>query len=83
MVGPIIEQLAREYSGRIAFGKLNVDDNPRISASFGVQSIPTMIMFRSGKAVDVMIGAMPKGQIETKLKQQLSGNNSSSSSLYS
>lgn len=77
MVSPIIEQLAKEYSGRVAFGKVNVDENQMISASFGIQSIPTMMIFRGGKAVDVMIGAMPKAQIEMKLKQQLS-----SSSIY-
>jgi thioredoxin 1 len=76
MVSPIIEQLAREYSGRVAFGKVNVDENQRIAASFGIQSIPTLMIFKVGKAVDVMIGAMPKAQIETKLKQQLSNNNS-------
>jgi len=76
MVSPIIEQLAREYSGRVAFGKVNVDENQMISASFGIQSIPTMMIFKNGKAVDVMIGAMPKGQIEMKLKQQLSSNSS-------
>lgn len=73
MVGPIIEQLAHEYEGRVVFGKLNVDENPLVSGSFGVQSIPTMIIFKNGKAVDVMIGALPKGQIENKLKQQLGG----------
>src|ERR687885_2296149 len=73
MVSPIIEQLAREYSGRVAFGKVNVDENQRIAATFGVQSIPTMILFKNGKAVDVMIGAMPKGHIEMKIKQQMSG----------
>jgi thioredoxin 1 len=72
MVGPIIEQLAREYSGRVAFGKVNVDENQMISGSFGIQSIPTMMIFKGGKAVDVMIGALPKAQIEMKLKQQLS-----------
>lgn len=71
IVGPIIEQLAREYSGRIAFGKLNVDDNPVVAGSFGVQSIPTMMILKSGKVVDVMIGALPKIQIEMKLKQHL------------
>jgi thioredoxin 1 len=76
IVSPIIEQLAREYSGRVAFGKVNVDENQRIAASFGIQSIPTLMIFKIGKAVDVMIGAMPKGQIETKLKQQLSNNDS-------
>ena len=77
MVGPIIEQLAREYSGRIVFGKVNVDENQRVAGSFGIQSIPTMMIFKNGKAVDVMIGALPKAQIEMKLKQQMSG-----SSIY-
>jgi thioredoxin 1 len=74
MVSPIIEQLAKEYSGRMAFGKVNVDENQTIAASFGIQSIPTMIMFKGGRAVDVMIGAMPRAQIEMKIKQQLPGN---------
>lgn len=74
MVSPIIEQLAREYSGKVAFGKVNVDENQMISGSFGIQSIPTMMMFKNGKAVDVMVGALPKAQIEMKLKQQLSSN---------
>jgi thioredoxin 1 len=76
MVSPIIEQLAKEYSGRVAFGKVNVDECQMTAASFGIQSIPTMMMFKNGKAVDVMVGAMPKGQIEMKLKQQMSGNDS-------
>jgi thioredoxin 1 len=74
IVSPIIEQLAREYSGKVAFGKVNVDENQMISASFGIQSIPTMMVFKNGKAVDVMVGALPKAQIEMKLKQQLSSN---------
>ena len=73
MVGPIIEQLAKEYSGKVVFGKVNVDENQRIAGSFGIQSIPTMMIFKGGKAVDVMIGALPKAQIEMKLKQQMSG----------
>ena len=76
MVSPIIEQLAREYSGRVAFGKVNVDENQRIAALFGVQSIPTLIIFKFDKVVDIMIGAMPKAQIELRLKQQLSNNES-------
>ena len=77
MVSPIIEQLSREYSGRVAFGKVNVDENQRIAASFGIQSIPTLMIFKGSKAVDVIIGAMPKAQIEMKLKQQLSSKNDS------
>jgi thioredoxin 1 len=76
MVSPIIEQLAREYSGRAAFGKVNVDENQRIAALFGVQSIPTLVIFKFDKVVDIMIGAMPKAQIELRLKQQLSNNDS-------
>ena len=77
MVSPIIEQLSREYSGRVAFGKVNVDENQRIAASFGIQSIPTLMIFKGSKAVDVIIGAMPKAQIEMKLKQQLLSKNDS------
>ncbi len=77
MVSPIIEQLAKEYSGKVAFGKVNIDENQMISGSFGIRSIPTMMIFKGGKVVDVMIGALPKGQIEIKIKQQLS-----SSSIY-
>ena len=77
MVSPIIEQLSREYSGKVAFGKVNVDENQRIAASFGIQSIPTLMIFKGSKAVDVIVGAMPKAQIERKLKQQLSSNNDS------
>jgi thioredoxin 1 len=77
MVSPIIEQLSREYSGRVAFGKVNVDENQRIAASFGIQSIPSLMIFKGSKVVDVIIGAMPKAQIEMKLKQQLLSNNDS------
>lgn len=72
MVAPAIDQLAKEYSGKVVFGKLNVDENPRVASSFGVQSIPTMMVFKNGKVVDVIVGALPKGAIETKLKQHLS-----------
>ena len=78
MVSPIIEQLSREYSGKVAFGKVNVDENQRIAASFGIQSIPTLMIFKGSKAVDVIVGAMPKGQIEMKLKQQLLSSNNDS-----
>lgn len=71
MVAPIVEQLAKEYSGRVAFGKLNVDENPLTSSEFQVQSIPTLLIFRDGEPVDGIIGAVPKYQIESKLKAQL------------
>jgi len=71
MIAPIVEQLAKEYSGRVAFGKLNVDENPLTSNEFQVQSIPTLLIFRDGQPVDGIIGAAPKYQIESKLKAQL------------
>ena len=70
-VAPIIEQLAKEYSGRVAFGKLNVDENPLTSSEFQVESIPTLLIFRDGEPVDGIIGAAPKHEIESKLKAQL------------
>ena len=77
MVSPIIEQLAREYSGRVAFGKVNVDDNQITATSFGIQSIPTIIIFKGRRAVDVMVGARSRVEIETKLKQHLASNRDS------
>jgi thioredoxin 1 len=71
MVAPIIEQLAKEYAGRVAFGKLNVDENPLTSNEFEVQSIPTLLIFKNGEAVDGFIGAAPKQQIESKIKAHL------------
>ncbi len=71
MVAPIIEQLAKEYAGRVAFGKLNVDENPLTSNEFEVQSIPTLLIFRNGEAVDEIIGAVPKYQIESKIKDHI------------
>ena len=68
IISPIVEQLAKEYSGKIVFAKINVDENHQLSNRFGIQSIPTMIVFRYGEVVDRIIGALPKVQIENKLK---------------
>jgi thioredoxin 1 len=68
MVGPVIEQLAHEYAGKVAFGKLNVDENPMVAGSYEIQSIPTMIAFQNGKPVDGLLGAVPKAQIENLFK---------------
>lgn len=68
MVAPLIEQLAAEYAGKVAFGKMNVDENMTVPGSFGVMSIPTMIIFKNGKAVETIIGSCPKSHIESKFK---------------
>ncbi|MBS3782769.1 MAG: thioredoxin [Candidatus Thermoplasmatota archaeon] len=68
-LGPIIEELAEEMQGEVAFGKLNVDENKAKSSEFSVSSIPTMIIFKEGDVVDKMIGALPKEEIKKKLEQ--------------
>ncbi len=67
MVGPIMDQLARESGGRYRIAKLNVDENPRTAAQFQIQSIPTMLIFKDGKLVDRLIGAQPKQAIADRL----------------
>ncbi|MFN3533922.1 MAG: thioredoxin [Desulfatiglandales bacterium] len=71
MVGPIIEELAKEYKGRIKIAKLNVDQNRDTPARYGIRNIPTMIFFKAGKAVDTVIGAYPKSFLEERLKALL------------
>ena len=68
MVGPVIEELAKEMKGKIVFGKLNVDDNPRTSTKYGIMSIPTLLVFKNGNLVDRIVGAMPKDALMQKLK---------------
>jgi thioredoxin 1 len=69
MVAPTIDELARDYAGRVQFGKLNVDDNPQTAERFGVMSIPTLLIMRNAIEVDRIIGAVPKQVIEEKLKK--------------
>lgn len=67
MIAPIMNQLAAEADGRYRVAKLNVDDNPRTAAQFGIQSIPTMLIFKDGKLVDRLVGAQPKQAIAVRL----------------
>ena len=71
MIGPIIEELAREMKGKIVFGKLNVDENPQTSMKHKIMSIPTLLVFKNGTLVDRFVGAMPKDMIIQKLKPYL------------
>jgi thioredoxin 2 len=63
MVAPVLEQLAAEYRGRLKIAKLNVDENPAIASRYGIQSIPTMLIFKNGTQVDKIIGAVPREEI--------------------
>jgi thioredoxin 1 len=82
MTSPIIEQLAGEYGGKVVFGKLNIDENQTVAQYFGIQSIPTMMILKNSKVVDVIVGALPKAQIETKLKQHFLDSNNTIGNIY-
>jgi thioredoxin len=71
MVGPVLDQLASEYEGRIKIAKLNVDENPLTAPKYGIQSIPTMLLFKGGNRVDTLVGALPKQEIERHIKTLL------------
>src|SRR4030042_911728 len=71
MIGPIFEELSREYSGKIKFAKVNVDENPKTPANYGVRGIPTLILFKGGKVVEQVVGAVPKSQLENIVKKAL------------
>jgi thioredoxin 1 len=71
MVAPIIDQLAKEYEGRVTFGKLNVDENPMVANAFQIQSIPSLLVFKNGKLVDGLVGAAPRNLIESRITPYL------------
>ena len=71
MIGPVIEELAKEMKGKIVFGKLNVDENPQTSMKYKIMSIPTLLVFKNGALVDRFVGAMPKEMLIQKLKPHL------------
>ncbi len=71
VIAPVLDQLAAESGGRYKIAKLNVDENPGISAQFQIRSIPTMLIFKHGKVVDQIVGAVPKQTILARLSSQL------------
>ena len=71
MIGPVVEELAGDYEGRAVVAKLNVDENPNITARYGVRSIPTLLVFKKGQIVDKQIGAVPKSVLSSKLEAQV------------
>jgi thioredoxin 1 len=71
MIGPVIEELAKEYAGKIVFGKLNVDTNQKVPTEYQIMSIPTILVFKDGKLVDRFMGAMPKKVLEPRITKHL------------
>jgi thioredoxin 1 len=72
MIGPVVEELAGDYEGKAVVAKLNVDENPQVTARFGVRSIPTLLVFKNGQIVDKQVGAVPKSVLASKLQAQVS-----------
>ncbi|MCZ6776872.1 MAG: thioredoxin [Ignavibacteria bacterium] len=67
MVTPVVEEIASEYDGKLKVGKLDVDNNPEVSMKFGIRSIPTLMVFKGGKVVEQIIGAVPKKNLLEKV----------------
>ena len=70
-VSPIVEEIAHDYAGKIFFGKLNVDENRRVAMQYSIMSIPTLLVFKNGRLVDQIIGAMPRQMLEPKITRYL------------
>lgn len=71
MIAPIVAELANEYEGKVKIGKLDIDNNQQVSIKYGIRSIPTLLLFKEGKIVDQIVGAVPKATIVAKLNAQL------------
>lgn len=71
MMSPIIDQVGKEYMGKLVVGKVNVDENPNISGQFGISSIPTLILFKRGQVVNNIIGSVSKSRIDEMVKMHL------------
>ncbi len=67
MLSPLVDELSEQYSGKVKFCKINVDDQPRLAMNYSVESIPTLLLFKNGKPVDKTVGVVPKSHIEQML----------------
>ncbi|MGA3083972.1 MAG: thioredoxin [Thermodesulfobacteriota bacterium] len=70
-IAPVVEELAVQFQGQIKIGKLNVDDNPKTPGYYGIRAIPTLILFKNGKVVEQITGAVSKSTLETAIKKTL------------
>ncbi|MCO5273922.1 MAG: thioredoxin [Flavobacteriales bacterium] len=71
MVGPVVEEIAKDYDGKAVVGKVNVDNNPQVAMKYGIRSIPTILFLKNGEVVDRSVGAVPKSVLTGKLEGQL------------
>jgi thioredoxin 1 len=71
MISPLVEELAKEYDGKLKVGKVDVDSNQQTSMQYGIRSIPTLLIFKGGKVVDQLVGAVPKKMLTEKVIKHL------------
>ena len=71
MIAPFVAEIAGEYEGKAKVGKVDVDNNPQTAMTYGIRSIPTLLIFKGGKVVDQIVGAVPKGTLTSKIDGQL------------
>src|SRR5690554_5234796 len=71
MIGPVVEELASDYAGKVKVGKVDVDSNPEVSVKYGIRSIPALLIFKNGEVVDQIIGAVPNSHLTKQLEAQL------------
>jgi len=71
MIAPVVEELAEEYDGKFSFTKVDVDANPQTAMTFGIRSIPTLLIFKDGKVADQIVGAVPKAILKRKIDKVL------------
>jgi thioredoxin 1 len=70
-IGPVIEELSKEYDGKVNVGKVNVDNNPQVSMNYGITSIPAILFIKGGQVVDKLVGAQPKGNFVKKIEAHI------------
>ena len=71
ILGPVIEEISKEYEGKIKVCKVNVDDASNTASSYGIMSIPTLVVFKNGKIVNKVVGALPKNELEEAIKSHI------------
>ncbi|MCF6405410.1 MULTISPECIES: thioredoxin [Chitinophaga] len=70
-IGPVIEELSKDYAGKVNVGKVNVDQNPQLSINYGITSIPAILFIKDGQVVDKQVGAAPRSVLEKKIQSNL------------
>jgi len=71
IIAPVIEELAREYHGKVKVGKVNIDENPAVATRYTIMSIPTVMFFKRGKVADQVVGALGKADLKRKIEESL------------